>query len=268
MEEKKFCKFCGEQIDKNSIVCPKCGRQLELFSSELNNPQPEINQPQVTQGVQEKPKFYAQEWFMWLMLIICAPIGILLMFKFNKKLSMKVKIIITIIFSILFILFNFVTENNDKGNEPIENNNSNVEVDDKKEEDKGSNSKTSYSFDETFEFNDLEITIGSNYSFTKVDNQFSEHHKKEVVKLPITVKNIKEETHSLNMFYYNIFAPSGIETENVWAYFDDCVESAGELRNGASYTKYIYFLYNGDGKYAIEFDAIWEEKTVEIEIKK
>ena len=29
MEEKKFCKFCGEKIDKESIVCPKCGRQLE-----------------------------------------------------------------------------------------------------------------------------------------------------------------------------------------------------------------------------------------------
>ena len=30
MEEKKFCKFCGKEIDKSSIVCPKCGRQLQV----------------------------------------------------------------------------------------------------------------------------------------------------------------------------------------------------------------------------------------------
>ena len=33
MEGKKFCKFCGEQIDKESIVCPKCGRQLQNLNS-------------------------------------------------------------------------------------------------------------------------------------------------------------------------------------------------------------------------------------------
>ena len=29
MEDKKYCKFCGEQIDKTSVVCPKCGRQIK-----------------------------------------------------------------------------------------------------------------------------------------------------------------------------------------------------------------------------------------------
>ena len=33
MEEKKFCKFCGELIDIDSIVCPKCGRQIELIKN-------------------------------------------------------------------------------------------------------------------------------------------------------------------------------------------------------------------------------------------
>ena len=28
MEDKKYCKFCGEQIDKSSVVCPKCGKKL------------------------------------------------------------------------------------------------------------------------------------------------------------------------------------------------------------------------------------------------
>ena len=25
MEEKKYCKYCGEAIEKKSVVCPKCG---------------------------------------------------------------------------------------------------------------------------------------------------------------------------------------------------------------------------------------------------
>lgn len=29
MEEKKFCKFCGAQIDKGTLICPKCGKQLD-----------------------------------------------------------------------------------------------------------------------------------------------------------------------------------------------------------------------------------------------
>ena len=40
MEDKKYCKFCGEQIDKSSVVCPKCGRQLEIIKE---NKKDEIN---------------------------------------------------------------------------------------------------------------------------------------------------------------------------------------------------------------------------------
>lgn len=73
MENKKFCKFCGKEIEKESIVCPHCGRQLKEIK----------NQGEKTEDVKakevEKPKFYAQEWFMWLMLVFFAPIGIFLM---------------------------------------------------------------------------------------------------------------------------------------------------------------------------------------------
>lgn len=27
---QKYCKYCGEIIDSDSFICPKCGRQLEL----------------------------------------------------------------------------------------------------------------------------------------------------------------------------------------------------------------------------------------------
>lgn len=29
MEETKFCKFCGEKIPFDAVVCTKCGRQVE-----------------------------------------------------------------------------------------------------------------------------------------------------------------------------------------------------------------------------------------------
>lgn len=36
--ETKFCKHCGEAIDKDCVICPKCGKQVE----DLNAKQPSI----------------------------------------------------------------------------------------------------------------------------------------------------------------------------------------------------------------------------------
>ena len=30
-EGKKYCKYCGEVIDEDCVVCPKCGKQVELL---------------------------------------------------------------------------------------------------------------------------------------------------------------------------------------------------------------------------------------------
>lgn len=35
---KKYCKCCGEIIDVNCVICPKCGKQIEMVM--LNTPQP------------------------------------------------------------------------------------------------------------------------------------------------------------------------------------------------------------------------------------
>jgi len=121
---------------------------------------------------------------------------------------------------------------------------------------------------ETFVFDDLEITLGKEIKFTKIDNEFSDHNGKTVVKMPITVKNIKEETHSLNLFYYTVYGANGSQVDSVSSYFDDSVDFAGDLRSGASYTKYLYFLYDADGTYAIEFDDWTTKVTIEFNVKK
>ena len=38
--DKKFCKHCGEIIDKDCIICPKCGKQVEELQQ--NQPQPQV----------------------------------------------------------------------------------------------------------------------------------------------------------------------------------------------------------------------------------
>lgn len=128
--------------------------------------------------------------------------------------------------------------------------------------------KKSYGLGETFTFDDLEITLGSDISFTTIKNDYSEYNGKDVIKLPITVKNLKDETHGLNMFYYKVYGSQGSKSNSVTSYFDDGVDEAGDLRSGASYTKYMYFIYDGNGKYAIEFDN-WSTKiTVEFDVNK
>ncbi len=126
----------------------------------------------------------------------------------------------------------------------------------------------SYGFNEMFVFDNFEITISSNYTFDVVNNRYSDYHNQSVVKLPVTVKNIGSETNSLNSFYYEIFGSVGVELEELGAYFDDSLDFAGNLRSGASYTKYLYFLYDGNGTYAIEFDNFSDKVEAEFEILK
>ena len=123
-----------------------------------------------------------------------------------------------------------------------------------------------YGFDETFVFDQLEITIGSTYSFDTVNNRYSDYNNQTVVRLPITIKNIANETHGLNMFSYNVYGSKGTEVATLNSYFDDDIDYAGDLRSGASYTKYMYFLYDGNGTYAIEFDDWYNTITVEFDI--
>lgn len=109
-KNKKFCKFCGKEIEKDSIICPKCGRQLkEIKEKEENKIEEKKKEPK---KYDESNKFYAQSWFMWVMLIFFAPVGIFLMWEFDKKMKKNTKIILTIIFSLFFIIILLNSDNN------------------------------------------------------------------------------------------------------------------------------------------------------------
>lgn len=112
MDNKKFCKFCGEKIDKDAVICTKCGRQLKTIKKESKN-----EEKKATQSVKEETKqFYTESWFMWVMLVFFAPLGIFLMWKFHSEMKKNVKIILTVVFAILFLgIISSGTEDNSDG---------------------------------------------------------------------------------------------------------------------------------------------------------
>lgn len=120
-----------------------------------------------------------------------------------------------------------------------------------------------YTLGETFTYGDLEITVGSKVEFTTVDNEFSEEYECDVVKLPLTIKNVGEEDTTLSTFGIKVFGSQSTELESLSVYFDDAIKfGMGDLKPGASYTKAFYALYDGDGDYKMEFGAVVKVATV------
>ena len=120
----------------------------------------------------------------------------------------------------------------------------------------------------TFTFGDFEITIGNTYSFTTINSSYSQYNGKDVVKVPVTLKNIGTTNNHLNMFYHKYYGPTGTSLPKLGSYFSSDALDYGYLDPNESQVKYIYLLYDGDGKYKIEFDNYKEEKTVYLNIKK
>lgn len=96
--EEKFCKFCGEKIAKEAVLCPHCGRQVEeLKSSKADQPNVIINNSNMNSnanntntgvGPNQKNK--------WVALILCIFIGIFGAHKFYEgKIGMGVLYLFT-----------------------------------------------------------------------------------------------------------------------------------------------------------------------------
>lgn len=114
-------------------------------------------------------------------------------------------------------------------------------------------SKLEYRTNETFRFNFFEI-ICPNIEFTKINNKYSEYYNMDVVRIPLTIKNISKESQHLNPYSCTIFGPKGVETEKVDTYFDDsCSWNSKDLTYNSSYIRAFYIIYEGDGEYTLEF---------------
>lgn len=121
---------------------------------------------------------------------------------------------------------------------------------------------------DTFIFDDLEITFGTEINWTTLSNQFSDFNGRDVFYIPVTVTNISDGTHGLNTFWGTVFGIDGTRLENISFYFNDDIALAGNMRSGATQTAYWHFLYEGSGDYVIEFDDFSQQVELVITINR
>ena len=92
---KKFCKHCGQQIDKDCIVCPICGKQVEDLKS---SQQPVVinNTNANTNSVDVKMENRGTEKNKWVAFVLCLFLGLVGAHKFYEgKILMGVVYIFT-----------------------------------------------------------------------------------------------------------------------------------------------------------------------------
>ncbi|MBR0404655.1 MAG: DUF4352 domain-containing protein [Eggerthellaceae bacterium] len=119
----------------------------------------------------------------------------------------------------------------------------------------------------TIEFGNLSIEFGSELQTTAINNQFSDHNGETVLYVPVKVTNNGSESSSLNMYAVKAFGSKGTELDMIFTYFDDDARMAGDMRPGASQEANLYFLYDGDGTYYLDFGFYKTEVEVEIPVK-
>ncbi len=90
-----FCKFCGEKIDSEAVVCPKCGKQVKEVKAE----QPNIVINNANQNVNTNINGHARyrkEINKWVAFVLCVLLGILGAHKFYEgKIGMGVLYLLT-----------------------------------------------------------------------------------------------------------------------------------------------------------------------------
>lgn len=81
-ENQKFCKHCGQLIDKECIICPKCGKQVEQMSQPnvvINNTNQNQNVNSVNVGGRAK-----KECNKWVAFFLCLFLGCIGAHKFYE----------------------------------------------------------------------------------------------------------------------------------------------------------------------------------------
>lgn len=76
--EEKFCKFCGEKIAMDAVICTKCGRQIEeLKAASLPQANIIINNTNNNDIVTEKTVTAGKAKNKWVAILLCFFLGYL-----------------------------------------------------------------------------------------------------------------------------------------------------------------------------------------------
>jgi len=112
--------------------------------------------------------------------------------------------------------------------------------------------QTEFTLNETFVFDDFEVTIKDDIDWTRIRARWSDLHNRDVAIFPVTVHNIGESTNGLG-WSFKVYGPNGIELERITFYVEDDLASSGDIRPGAVLESKLHVLYEEDGEYVVEF---------------
>lgn len=93
-KDQKYCKFCGEIIDKECVICPKCGKQVE----ELKAAQPNVVIHNTNTNVNKNQiRGYGRPKNKWVALFLCVFFGWMGAHKFYEgKVGMGILYLCTV----------------------------------------------------------------------------------------------------------------------------------------------------------------------------
>lgn len=113
-----------------------------------------------------------------------------------------------------------------------------------------------YTLGDTFVLDGLEFAIGTanDMTWTKVTNEYSEQNGKDVVVLPVTVKNLKGESNPFNLLYVT-YVPYGRYINSVSFLFESDIGYIDSINGNESVNTAFHILYDGDDKYCISFHS-------------
>lgn len=94
------CPYCGFKLQDDFLYCPKCGKTLIIHQKT----EPKRVDSSTNKTDNDAP-FFKQTWFLLIMLLICFPIGIVLMLLFGKKALKLFAALIITVFLFLFLSF-------------------------------------------------------------------------------------------------------------------------------------------------------------------
>jgi len=119
-----------------------------------------------------------------------------------------------------------------------------------------------YSFGDTFVFNDLEIKFSDNIEWLNTNDSAENGYNK--FRIPVEIINLARYSSRITQDYFTIFSPDGIaQPQNWWSTNESDITSMPRIRNGTSFTSYMYFSYEGRGNYVVEFRRLAGWDTLE-----
>ena len=95
--ETKYCKHCGEIIDADCVVCPKCGKQVEELNSSGNDTPIIINNSanaSAAASINLSNKLRKMPWYLswfWILVLGCFTGGIYWIVGFILRVNWKSK---------------------------------------------------------------------------------------------------------------------------------------------------------------------------------